>query len=160
MSICKTKPNCIIPSAAFSVPKSLMRQYDDALVKTPEVGDLVLGEVTELGHHLKVENRTARLHTLNIGTQSIFVFGNRYAPDQYEGRVPGNNYKDAELLSQGGIIAKVTTQNQLIGSPTKVNVLGYICDDECNVVNTKNYVTLRAKKASRNQKGASASGQV
>ena len=83
----KIKSSCIVSSAAFSVKKSIIKQYDSFNKKPPVVGDLVFGEVSAIGHHRLVESKSGRLHTLNVGTRAIFVFGNRYAPDQFEGIV-------------------------------------------------------------------------
>ena len=145
MNIKKIKSNCIIPSSTFSVPKSKIKQYDASIKKKPEVGDLIFGEVCEIGRHKKVESKSARLHTINIGTRMVFVFGNRYAPDQYEGLVPNSITKYVELFSQGGIVGEVKTQNQLVSVPTKVHFLGYVCNSERKVINTRNYVLLNPK---------------
>ncbi|MBC6417296.1 MAG: hypothetical protein GDA44_00085 [Prochloron sp. SP5CPC1] len=150
----KIKSNCIIPSSAFSVPKSQIKHYDALLKKCPEVGDLVFGEVSDLGHHLLIENRSGRLHTINIGTRSVFVFGNRYAPDQFEGLVPSALKDYIDLLSRGGVVGKVKLQNQLIGVATKVRILGYVCNTEGKVINTKDHVLLHSKNTSREKRGA------
>ena len=150
----KIKAKCIVPSSAFSVPKSKIKQYDASIKKEPEVGDLIFGEISEIGHHKNVESRSARLHTINIGTLSIFVFGNRYAPDQFEGLVPNSIAENVDLFSQGGIVGEVKTQNQLIGVPTKVRVLGYVCDTEGKVINTRNHVLLHPKNMIRKNPGA------
>jgi hypothetical protein len=142
----KIKSNCIVPSAAFSVPKSSIKKYDALNHKQPEVGDLMFGEICDLGHHRTLESRSARIHTINIGTRAIFVFGNRYAPDQYEGLIPDAYYDHVDLFSRGGVIGKVHNQNQLIGRATRVRVLGYACDDDGNVINTKNHVLLKPKQ--------------
>ena len=47
-----------------------------------------MDESLGLGHHSTLENRSGRVHILNDGSKAIFVFGNRYAPDHYEGVVP------------------------------------------------------------------------
>ena len=150
----KIKSNCIIPSAAFSVPKSRIKQYDPSIKSSPKVGDLVFGEISGLGHHRLVESKTARLHTLNIGTRAVFVFGNRYAPDQFEGLVPDTFDEHVNLFSRGGIVGEVKSQNQLIVNPTKVRVLGYICDPAGSVINTKDYVLLHPKSTTRKTRGA------
>jgi hypothetical protein len=142
----KIKSNCIVPSSAFSVPKSKMKHYDASIKKKPDVGDLIFGEISEIGHHKKIESKSARLHSINIGTRSIFVFGNRYAPDHFEGLLPESNAEQVDLLSRGGVVGEVKTQNQLIGVPTKVRVLGYLCDSEGKVINTRNHVLLHPKK--------------
>ena len=150
----KIKSNVIIPSAAYSVPKSLIRQYDPLNRKPPAVGDLVFGEVHELGHHRHIESRSARMHTINIGTRAIFVYGNRYAPDQYEGLVPEQQNDYVDLLSRGGVIGEVQNQNQLIGRATKVRILGYACKEEGAVINSRDHVLLKPKNQSRKNKGA------
>ena len=126
----KIKSNYIIPSSAFSVPKSLIKQYDTSIKKSPEVGDLIYGEISELGHHRSLESRSARLHTINIGTRAVFVFGNRYSPDQFEGLVPDSIGDYIDLFSRAGVVGEVKTQNQLIGVATKVRVMGYVCDND------------------------------
>jgi hypothetical protein len=141
----KIKQNCIIPSAAFSVPKAHIKQYDISINSPPRVGDLVFGEVLELGHHRIIESKTGRLHTINEGTRAVFVFGNRYAPDQFEGFVPDALGSQIELFSRGGVVGEVKTRNQLIGGPTKVRVLGYVCDNEGKVINARNYVLVKPK---------------
>ncbi len=150
----KIKSNCIIPSAAYSVPKSLIKQFDPMNKKLPEVGDLVFGEISELGHHRSIESRSARIHTINVGTRAIFVFGNRYAPDQYEGLVPEEHKDYVDLFSRGGVIGDVQSQNQLIGRATRVRVLGYACADDRRVINTRDHVLLKPKQLTRDKPGA------
>jgi len=150
----KIKSNCIIPSSAFSIPKSLIKQYDDSIKKPPEIGDLVFGEVSNLGHHRLIESRSGRMHTINIGTRAVFVFGNRYAPDQFEGLVPDSLEEHIDLYSRGGVVGEVKVQNQLIGVATKVRVLGYVCDAEGKVINTRDHVLVQPKNSSREKRGA------
>ena len=150
----KIKSNCIIPSAAYSVPKSLIKYYDPLNRKKPEVGDLIFGEIYELGHHRSIESRSARLHTINVGTRAIFVYGNRYAPAQYEGLVPEENGDYVDLFSRGGVIGEVHSQNQLIGRATRVRMLGYVCTDDGAVINTREHVLLKPKKEKREKQGA------
>lgn len=150
----KIKSNCIVPSSAYSVPLSLIRQFDPMLKKAPAVGDLVFGEVQALGHHNLIESRSGRMHTINIGTRSVFAFGNRYAPDQFEGMVPAEYREQVELYSRGGVIGQVQLQNQLIGVPTQVKVLGYVCDKEGRVVNTRDHVLVKPKGTARDKPGS------
>ncbi|MGW8229368.1 MAG: hypothetical protein ACWGOW_10725 [Gammaproteobacteria bacterium] len=122
--------------------------------KRPEVGDLVFGEISELGHHRLVESRSCRMHTINVGTRAVFVFGNRYAPDQYEGLVPDVYSDEIDLFSRGGVVGKVKFQNQLIGVATKVRVLGYVCNMDGVVINTRHHILLQAKNDTRDKPGA------
>jgi hypothetical protein len=150
----KIKSKCIVSSAAFSVKRSLMSQYDPLNKKIPAVGDLVFGEVSTLGHHRLLESKSGRQHTLNVGTRAIFVFGNRYAPDQFEGMVPEFSQEFVELFSKGGVIGDVKTQSQLIGVPTKIKVLGYVCDSAGNITNTTNHVLVTTKSFKSNKNRA------
>ena len=150
----KIKPNCITPSSAYSVSKSHIRFYDDTIKKQPEIGDLIFGEISELGHHRLLESKSARLHTLNIGTRAVFVFGNRYAPDQFEGLVPETLTEYIDLFSRGGVVGEANVQNQLIGLPSRVHFLGYVCNKGGKVINTRDYVLLHPKKETRTTRGA------
>jgi hypothetical protein len=122
--------------------------------KDPEVGDLIMGEIVELGHHRSIESRTARLHTLNVGTSSVFVFGNRYSPDQFEGLVPDTYSEQIDLFSRGGVVGEARQQNQLISAATKVRVLGYICDAHGKITNTRDHVLLKPKSITRDKQGS------
>lgn len=150
----KIKSSCIVASAAFSVKRSAIKQYDPLNNKKPVIGDLVFGEVSELGHHQLIESKSGRLHTLNVGTQVIFVFGNRYAPDQYEGVVSDALHEYVELFSRGGVVGKVKTQNQLVGVTTKIKVIGYVCDKDGDVINTTKHVLIQPKNSVRIKAGA------
>ena len=150
----RIKSNCIVSGAAFSVKKGDIKQYDPLNRKRPRVGDLVYAEVSELGHHQTLESRSARIHTLNVGTRAIFVFGHRYAPDQYEGAVPDQYLDHIELFSRGGVIGEVKVQNQLIGVTTKLKMLGYVCDSSGHVINTTDYVLIQPKNGTRERRGA------
>ncbi len=150
----KIKSNCIIPSAAYSVPKSQIRHFDPLLQKVPRVGDLLFGEVSELGHHRLVESRSGRMHTINVGTRAVFVFGNRYAPDQFEGLVPQSHSDYVDLFSRGGVVGEVKAQNQLIGVATKIHALGYVCNSDGKVINTTDHVLIKPRKSSRDKPGA------
>gem|GEM_PF-5640245 len=75
-------------------------------------------------------------------------------PDQFEGLVPDTMDEDADLFSRGDIVGEVKSQNQLIGTQTKVHVLGYICNFEGSVINARDYVLLHPKKMARKTRGA------
>lgn len=149
----RIKQNCIIPSAAFAVPKSHIK-YFDLVDKPPAVGDLMYGEVSLIGHHNTLESRSARIHIIHDKTRAVFVFGNRYAPNHYEGFVPPVLGATVDLLSRSGLVGEVSFQNELISAPTKVRMLGYVCDKEARVLNTKDYVLIHPRKTSRTGRGS------
>lgn len=131
-------PGYIHPSAAYSVRKNQIKTYSFA-DHEPRCGDVVYGRVTRLGFHSGLENKSGRLHVLNDGSKSIFVYGNRYAPDHYEGRVPDRPSVEVDLLSRSGIVGVVKSKNSVLKDPTRVRILGYAVDAEGNVLNTRDY---------------------
>ena len=143
----RIKQNCVIPCAALTVPRSKIRYYQP-LDKAPEMGDLIYGEVFSIGQHKTLESKSARKHTLHDRTRAIFVMGNRYAPDYYEAFVPEQYQTTVDLVARGGIVANVAYKNGTISDPTKINVLGYACDKEGNVLNTRSGNLLAVKEGS------------
>ena len=79
------------------------------------------------------------------GTKAIFVFGNRYAPDYYEGFVPEKISEEVDMIARSGIIGTVKTKNSLIKDPTKIRLLGYVCDGSGNVLNTRKFPLVRPR---------------
>ncbi len=150
----KIKQNCIIPSASFSVPGKMIKQFCEIPDQAPRAGDLIYGEVTALGFHKTLESVSARIHTIHDRTQAVFVFGNRYAPAHYEGLVPETLSEEVDMIARSGIVGEMKCHNELIGAPTRVRVLGYVCDKQGAVVNTQDHVLLKPRKESRSGKGA------
>ena len=141
----KIKHNCIIPSAVITIPKSKIKYYQK-IDKVPQNGDLIYGEVQKLGQHKSLESTSARIHTIHDKTRAVFVFGNRYAPDYYEGFVPEQYNDETDLIARGGIVGSTKCKNGLISDPTKIKVLGYICDKDGNVINTRERSLITIKK--------------
>ena len=137
MNSIKQRP--IIPSAAFTIPVKKIKKYA-RLKKKPEVGDLIYCQVEYVGHHKTLESRAARRHTINDGTKAVMVIGNRYAPDYYEAVAPKKLERCLDMVVSGGIVGKVKCRNSLVGDPTRVKVLGYVCDDNGTILNTKNFL--------------------
>ena len=113
--------------------------------KDPEIGDVIYGEISRLGQHGTLENISGRIHNSFVGTKAIFVFGNRYAPDFYEGFVPDSLPGQCDLMARSGVIGNVVTKNALIKDPSRVKVLGYALDKEGKVINTKDYSIIKPK---------------
>jgi hypothetical protein len=136
---------CILPSAAYTISRKQIKYYifQD---KQPEVGDVVYGKVTRLGQHTELENKSGRIHRINEGSTGIFVFGNRYAPDYYEGFVPSSMETKVDLLARSGIVGDVQTKNSSVKEPTRIKVLGYVCDAQGEILNTKHYSLIKPKK--------------
>ena len=140
----------ILPSAAFTISRKQIKHYN-FLDKQPENGDVVYGKVTRLGQHVELENKSGRIHRLNEDSTAIFVFGNRYAPDFYEGVVPTTITNKVDLLARSGIIGNVKVKNSSVSEPTQIKVLGYICDPNGAVLNTRNYPLIKPKKTEKKE---------
>ncbi len=140
----------ILPSAAYTISRKQIKYYN-FLDKQPENGDVVYGKITRLGQHTELENKSGRIHRLNEGSTAIFVFGNRYAPDFYEGVIPTTMTANVDLLARSGIIGNVQVKNSSVSEPTQVKVLGYICDSSGEVLNTRSYPLIKPKKLEKKE---------
>ena len=138
----RIQQNCIIPSSCYSVKHKYLRQFREIPEHIPQTGDIIYGEICYIGFHKHLESSSARLHTIHDRTRAIFVFGNRYAPDHYEGIVPQEPTQTIDMLTRSGIVGTVIHQNELIASPTRIKILGYICNDAGEVINTRNHVLI------------------
>ena len=136
----------ILPSAAFTIKPGRVKYYR-FWDKPPLPGDLVYGKVNSIGQHSSLENASGRIHMIHDGTKAIFVYGNRYAPDFYEGVVPDKIMEEADLIARSGIIGLVRTKNSLIKDPTKVRVLGYVCNENGDVINTREFPLIKARQS-------------
>ncbi|HIJ66026.1 MAG TPA: hypothetical protein HPP77_08750 [Candidatus Hydrogenedentes bacterium] len=141
----RIKEGYLLPSAAFPVPRGKVCLYGE-VDKPPGAGDLVCGTVTYLGQHVSLENKQGRIHAMHSGTRAVFVLGNRYAPDYYEGHVPDHLPAKLDLLSRSGIVGLVKNKSSLVGDPTQVRVHGYCCDGNGAVLNTRAFNCVRPKK--------------
>jgi len=140
----KIKKGIAIPSAAFTITQKSLKFYK-FIEKEPQEGDVVYGMVSRIGQHSSLENKSGRIHMIHNGSLGVFVFGTRYAPDYYEGVVPKKFKEDVDLLARSGVIGQVRTKNSLIKDPTKVKILGYVCAENGDIINTKNFQLIEPK---------------
>jgi hypothetical protein len=144
------KKGFIIPSSALAIKPRQIRHYE-YMDKAPVAGDVVFGTVTRIGQHDSLENVSGRIHMIHHGTKAIFVFGNRYAPDYYEGLVPDEMIEDVDLLARSGIVGIVKTKNSMIKDPTKIKILGYVCDESSHVLNTRDFPLIKPRTMVKKQ---------
>lgn len=124
------------PSAAYAVDPKYFKYYTTD-EKIPETGDMVYGEVVRVSDDSYLENKSGRLHLIQDGTRGLFVMGHRYAPDYFEGYVPKAHAAEVDLLERSGVVGIVKTKNSARKDPTRIRVLGYVCDKDGKVVNTR-----------------------
>lgn len=144
------KKGFILPSAAYVLKRSQIKSCVP-LDRKPQVGDVAYGTVVRTGQHSSLENASGRIHRVQDGSRSIFVFGNRYAPDFFEGFVPEQAEKEVDLLSQSGVIGLAKTKNSMIKDPTRVRVDGYVCDEEGKALNTRDWPLVNPKRQTVNE---------
>lgn len=147
-----TKLN-IIPSAAYSLSKRNALYYRQ-LDKAPEPGDVIYGEFDRIGQHQRLESKTGRIHKIYSGDRSIFVFGNRYAPDYYEALIPKKFATTVDMVARSGVVSKMASKNNKIKDPTVIRVLGYVCDANGNVVNTTQHPAVVPRQTVKKQRRA------
>ncbi len=138
----------ILPSAALVLKGKPVKQYEFR-DKKPEVGDVVYGAIARLGQHRSLENVSGRIHDIHTGTRALFVYGNRYAPDYYEGLLPEHSAPEVDLLARSGLVGAVKTQNALVAAPTRVRVLGYAVDETGEVINTRHYPLIKPQHSEK-----------
>lgn len=143
----------ILPSAALTVPRNRVRQYGQ-VDQAPQAGDLVYGRISYIGQHSSLENRHGRIHTVTDGARAVFVYGNRYAPDYYEAVVPEAFTDEIDLIARSGIIGSVKCKNARVKDPTRVALDGYVCDADGNVLNTRQFCTLKPRSPEKKPRRA------
>ena len=141
----KIRAGYILPSAAFTIQPRQVKFFD-AIDRAPEPGDLVYGRISYVSQHSSLENKHGRIHEINDGTRAVFVYGNRYAPDAFEGFVPDRPLAEADLLARSGMIGVMRTKNAAVKDPSKVDVLGYVVDEAGKVVNTREHPIAKPKR--------------
>lgn len=102
----------------------------------PENGDLVLAEVVNIGQHPRIELATGRRARLYIGDRVLVCYSARYAPDQFEARVPLNLEK-CHLVAAGGIAAEMLTRHQNMKPATYLHPLGLVADQDGQRINLR-----------------------
>ena len=106
---------------------------------TPEAGDLVLARVDVLGHHRGLQLETGRKRNLFAGDEIVVVYGNRYAPSQFEAIVP-KTLGPCQLVAGGGVAAKALSWHGRISrGPSLITPVGLVLRANGERVNLRDY---------------------
>lgn len=140
--------NLLIPSGLYTVTPDLLASYDPTLVTTPQLGDVYHGEVTAVGHHVDLESKTGRIHqVLAPGYRCLVVFGNRYATDAYEARIPTEPTPEVDLVSRSGVVSIVhQTAHGHVTTPTRIQLLGRVLDPDDQPLNTIDHCLINPRR--------------
>ncbi len=101
---------------------------------SPLPGDLVLARVDELGQHKRLELNNSRRASLFEGDEIVIAYGNRYAPDQFEGIVP-DHLGPCRLVAAGGVAARLLNRHDRVRSATRITPLGLLADKDGHRLN-------------------------
>jgi hypothetical protein len=100
----------------------------------PEAGDVVLAQVVELGQHKRLELVSSRRATLFEGDEVVVAYGNRYAPDQFEGIVP-DHLGACRLVAAGGVAARLLNRHDRMKTATRIQPVGLLADSDGQRIN-------------------------
>jgi len=104
----------------------------------PTAGDVVLAIIEELGQHKRVERIDGRRAAIAPGDLVVLAYGNRYAPDQFEGVVP-HNLGPCAMVAAGGIAATPIVQHRRMDEATRIRPLGVLADNTGKAINLADY---------------------
>jgi hypothetical protein len=105
----------------------------------PQVGDLVLARVEQLGHHRHLQLADGRRRRLFAGDHVVVAYGHRYACEQFEAEVPGS-MAPCHLVAGGGIAARALNWHDRIArGPTSIQPLGLLADVQGRRLNLERF---------------------
>lgn len=104
----------------------------------PTAGDLVLARVDQLGQHRKLELTSSRRADMFEGDEVAVVFGNRYAPDQFEAIVP-DVLEPCHLVAAGGVAARLLNRHASMKIATRITPLGLLADRDGHPLNLRSF---------------------
>jgi hypothetical protein len=139
------------PSAAYALPARTVRGYVASSDDPPSVGDVIVGQVRSIGAHREIENPQGRIHQLNEGFLSLFVYGNRYATDAFEAVVPERSFPVIDLVARSGVVGEVHSRNSRMLAPTQVAVLGRAVDADGRPINSLQHPRIVPKKTEKSR---------
>lgn len=117
----------------------------------PRAGDLVLAQIESLGQHQRVEAPHGRRAQLYEGDEIIVVYGERYAPDQFEAVLP-EDLGPCDLVAGGGVAGKVVSRHARVKRATRIQPIGLIADGFGRPINlARHALPLRTLREERPQ---------
>ncbi|WP_350333675.1 hypothetical protein [Coralliovum pocilloporae] len=106
--------------------------------ETATPGDLMLGQVTAIGQHKRIQLSSGRYSESYIGDIAVMVVGDRYAPDQFEGFAQIDE-TGADMIAAGGIVGKAVASHGMMERPTRLKPLGLLTNENGDVINISSY---------------------
>lgn len=110
-------------------------------VSVPSAGDLVLARVVSIGQHPRLESPEGRREAMYPGDEIVVVYGNRYAPDQFDAVVP-DTLNSCDLVAGGGIAATMRAKHHKMKNPTRIEPIGLLAGEGGMILNVGNYARV------------------
>jgi hypothetical protein len=106
---------------------------------TPHAGDLVLARVDTIGHHANLHMVNGRMRHLFVGDEIVVAYGNRYASNQFESRVP-TTLGPCHLVAGGGIASRANSWHARISrGPTQITPIGRLASATGRPINLRDF---------------------
>ena len=102
----------------------------------PAAGDLLLAKVTKIRQHSRIELDNGRRARLHVGDEILVCYGNRYAPDQFESRVP-RDLGPCHLVAAGGVASKMQSKHLRMKGATEIEPIGLVGDGNAQRINLR-----------------------
>lgn len=119
-------------------------------VGKPESGDLILAVVDSLGQHPGLQLPSGRRMQMFPGDEIVVAYGNRYASNQFESKVP-NTLGPCHLSAGGGIASRVNSWHAKMKSPTQITPIGLLANDQGWRINLRDYALPTLTHMNSNQ---------
>ena len=108
-------------------------------VGEPVSGDLVLARVDAIGHHGYLHMMNGRRRHLFEGDEVVVAYGNRYASNQFEARVPAT-LGPCHLVAGGGLAGRVLSWHvSITRGPTAITPIGLLADSSGKRINLRDF---------------------
>lgn len=108
------------------VPAERMETLVSGAVR-PRSGDLVLARVDRILSQSRLELTSGRKAALHVGDEILVAYGDRYATDQLEARIPAD-LGATNLVATGGLAADMVSRTSGVRPPTHITPIGLIGD--------------------------------
>ena len=106
---------------------------------TPGAGDAVLARVDAVGYHSALQLPDGRRKHLFVGDEIVVVYGNRYAPNQFEAVVP-KTLGPCQLVAAGGVAGKALSwHGSVTKSATQITPLGLVARGSGERLNLRDF---------------------
>lgn len=119
----------------------------------PEIGQIVLARVVQIGQHKQIELPGGRKARLYLGDYVALVFGNRYAPDQFEAVLP-KDMDYCQMVAGGGLAAQEIARNAAMAPATIIQPVGLLANAAGKALTLRDYALRDLPVPERNTRPA------